>query len=483
MPAFPSFIGGSYRSQSPIADCERLVNMYVEMMEVEGAQMKTRSTLYTIPGVESFASATTAPGRGSFEHDGRAFVVIGPTFFELTSGGTLTSRGTVAVDQYPATMATNGDGGGQILIASGNNGYCFTLATNAFAQVRTGGTRMVGQLDGFGLALDADTSTLFISDPLDFTTWDPTQFAQRSIQPDPWISLIVLDRYIWLLGSKTSEVWYNAGSSPFPFAAHPSGLVQYGCAAPFSPEVVAGTLIWLSSTANGSGLVVRTAGFSPEAISSFPLQVAFATYTDLDAAIGDTHDHLGHTFYVLTIGSEATWAYDATTTLQLPHASRWAERGTWISEENTFEAWRPLYHLFAFGEHLTLDRETGEVWRLSETTATDVDGRPLRCVREAPAIGQFNQRTSYPAFELLMEPGLGTLSGQGSDPQVMLQTSNDGGKTWGDERWRSAGKMGEYLTRVRWLRCGSAWGWNRVFRVVLSDPFPRRILGADLEVA
>jgi hypothetical protein len=123
------------------------------------------------------------------------------------------------------------------------------------------------------------------------------------------------------------------------------------------------------------------------------------------------------------------------------------------------------------------------VWRLSETLATDVDDRPLRRVREAPAIGQFNQRTSYPAFEVLLEPGLGLVSGQGSDPQVALQTSNDGGKTWGSERQRSAGAIGQYGTRVRWLRCGSAWGWNRVFRVIMTDPIPWRVIGADLEVA
>lgn len=66
----------------------------------------------------------------------------------------------------------------------------------------------------------------------------------------------------------------------------------------------------------------------------------------------------------------------------------------------------------------------------------------------------------------------------GYDPQVMLRTSNDGGKTWVSERIRSAGKAGEYLKRIRWNRCGSAR--RRVFEVSVSDPVPWRIVGAYL---
>ncbi|HYE88055.1 MAG TPA: hypothetical protein VEA16_16950, partial [Vicinamibacterales bacterium] len=200
---YPGFCGGSYVSQSPIAANERTVNFYVERLELPTG--KSRDVLYPSPGVESLATASTTGGRAHFAQDGREFCVIGPTFYEVSSAGALTSRGTVTVDQYPATICSNGDGGDQIFVTSGNNGYIFDLGTNTFSQVRTGGTRMGAQLDGFFLALDADTSTLYISDANDGTTWDPTQFIQRSSQPDPWIALKVWDRYIWLFGTETSE--------------------------------------------------------------------------------------------------------------------------------------------------------------------------------------------------------------------------------------------------------------------------------------
>lgn len=69
---------------------------------------------------------------------------------------------------------------------------------------------------------------------------------------------------------------------------------------------------------------------------------------------------------------------------------------------------------------------------------------------------------------------------QGEDPQVMLRMSNDGGRTWPHpEKWRAAGKIGEYNRRIRWDGLGSAR--RRVFEVVTSDPVPWRLVGADLE--
>jgi hypothetical protein len=68
----------------------------------------------------------------------------------------------------------------------------------------------------------------------------------------------------------------------------------------------------------------------------------------------------------------------------------------------------------------------------------------------------------------------------GYDPQVMLRLSNDGGKTWISEQWRSAGKKGEYLHRVRWNRLGAAR--RRVFEVSVTDPIPWKLTGAYLKM-
>lgn len=76
-----------------------------------------------------------------------------------------------------------------------------------------------------------------------------------------------------------------------------------------------------------------------------------------------------------------------------------------------------------------------------------------------------------------LEPGF--IMFPGADPQVMLRISNDGGKTWISEQWRSAGQTGKFDHRVRWNRLGMAR--KRVFEVSVTDPIAWRITGAYVE--
>lgn len=472
---YQNFVNGSYQSAAYTADQEQTVNWYYENMESEGAS--TRAALMPTPGVVSIATAVKSPGRAHAVADSREFAVHGTSLNEIDVSGTITVRGTVATDANPATISWNGDGGNQLFITSGSNGYCFNLGTNVLTQIAalTGKATQGGFLDGYCLALNANTSTFYISALLDASTWATgTDFAQRSAGPDPWTGLAVNGQFIWLLGDVTSEVWYDTGNSSFPFGLHPSGRVPRGIAAGFSVAVAGGTLVWLSKTSIGFGQVVRAGGFTPEVISDFALETALSSYSVISDAVADVIDWCGHTFYLLSFPTaNATWFYDLRT-------GKWAEWETWMSEANDYAAWRPRFHAVAFGEHRILDSSTGDVYRLDADSATDVDSRPIRRLRRAPCLDDELRRVFFSALELDIEPGVGTATGDGADPQIGLRFSNDGGKTWGSQILRSIGKLGEYLTRVRWTRLGQAR--RRVFEVTGSAPVPYRITGAYLTV-
>ena len=470
MARYPNALGGTYISESPIADCERTVNWYVEKMEAPGG--KSKVMLYPAPGVKRFATTTSLNGRGLFAQNNYVLAAVGPTLYRVNNTQTATPLGTIVADSNPATFCTNTEQGGQAFVTSGDNGYIVTIATGAFQQVRTGGTAMGAMLDSYFLALDAKNSLLFVSDLDDGTTWDPLQFTGRSIAPDPWVSMAINYREIWLFGTETSEVWVNTGAFPFPFAPHPSGLIPYGIAAPFSVKNVAGTLVWLSRTKNGRGLVVAAQGYTPTVISNYALMRALDSYGRIDDAIGDTFQMNGHTFYVLTFPSaQHTWVYDFTTQI-------WLEWLTWLPNISEYIAWRPLHHAHAFDRHLTLDRVGGSVFETSTLFTTDVDDRYIRRMRRFPGLINELDRVFYDEFTLYLEMGLGLPVGQGSDPQLMLRTSNDGGKTWGNERWTSAGKEGQYKKLALWHRLGS--GRDKVFEVSVTDPIPWRIIDAFL---
>ena len=112
--------------------------------------------------------------------------------------------------------------------------------------------------------------------------------------------------------------------------------------------------------------------------------------------------------------------------------------------------------------------------------ALDDVGDEIRRVAVSPPLHNRRHRLTLHSLELDMESGIGLVTGQGSDPQAMLQWSDDGGETWSNERWTTIGKVGRFLTRVIWRRLGSFR--QRQFKVVISDPVPVVIMGAYVEV-
>lgn len=398
----PAFVGPTYQSASVMAAQQDTINLYVE--QIEDRSGPEQAVYYPTPGLELLDAAQTGPGRAHFSESGREWAVIGADFGEISSAGAFSSKGSVAVDEFPATISSNGDGGGELFVTSGTNGYIYDLDADTLTQVTAldGQASMGAFLNGYFIALDRASSTFFLSDLLDGTTWDPTQFAQRSTAPDSWQSLFVADKYLWLPGEKTTDVWFDAGSFPFPFEPHPSGLLKVGIAAPFSLADVEGGLMWLGQSEKGRGMVIRTQGFAPGRVSTHPIQAAVQDLVHLDDAIGDSYEDQGHTFYLLSVpAASITYAWDAVTGL-------WAKRGTWIKEERQFVAWRPRFHTFAYGQHRWLDSENGNIYRSDVNLFYDVDGRNIRRVRRAPAIDYELERVYHSSFELNMQTGVGT---------------------------------------------------------------------------
>jgi hypothetical protein len=65
-------------------------------------------------------------------------------------------------------------------------------------------------------------------------------------------------------------------------------------------------------------------------------------------------------------------------------------------------------------------------------------------------------------------------------PSIMLQYSDDGGHTWSNELWVSAGDEGAYKWRAIWRRLGKSR--DRVWRVVVTDAVPWRFLDAYVQI-
>ena len=477
----PGFVGPSYSGNSPLADPEQLINWFVR--PVESPTPTNKVTYEPTPGVEERISVPKTPIRALFQLPAstdaaeRGFFVAGNGLYEFFADFSATLRGTLSgVGANPATISYNGDGGGQLLITSADMADSYDLSTNTLTAIAGLAAFQGGMLNGYGLALDQLTSTLRLSDLLDLTTWDPTQFAQRSIAPDPWRAMIVLYPRIYLFGSQTTEVWYDAGNFPFPFTPVQGILIQDGIEAPFSLEIADNAIYWLAKNASGTARIMRTSGYRPEVVSTKAVEDAIQSYAEMgriDDAVAWTYQLDGHQFYLLNFPTAGvTWAYDT----NLPPEIGWHKRGTWLSESAEFIACRPQYHAFVFGKHLVGDRSSGTIYEMRNGYGLDVDEREIRRVRRTPLLTSEQQWIFFQQLQVFLETGLGTISGQGEDPVLMLRWSDDGGFTWGNIHMVSAGVMGARQTRAIWRRLGRSR--NRVFELSVSDPIPWRLVDA-----
>ena len=136
--------------------------------------------------------------------------------------------------------------------------------------------------------------------------------------------------------------------------------------------------------------------------------------------------------------------------------------------------------VYANGFYIVGDKDTGDICTLDPDVGYDTTSdRTVIVERTTPHVGS-EMKTAFHKL-LTLDFAVGTTSLQSYDPQVMLQFSDDGGKTWSDEVWTSCGKIGEYALRVQFDQLGSAQ--SRVYRIRGSSDQYWALSGASLEVS
>ena len=466
--------GGATELSSPEfgqIDLQRAVNCYPETVEVRGGQ--AISGLTGIPGLATVCLLPTSPNRGAFAQDGRAFLVAGTVLYELDHNGSYTLRGGAIIDDgKPVTIDSNGQQGHQLCVTSGRRLGILDLNTNVWTpDVRTDAD-LACFVDGYFLSLDASTSMVWQSDFENGLAWNGLAKLQRNQGSDAFVSMGVNQRMVYLLGSKTSEVWYNAGTSPMAFAPAQSGYFEVGCGAAASVAWCDNSLMWLGESEQGPGTVWRSSGYQATRISSHALTQVLKGYSATSDAVGWAYLDRDHPFYLLSFPTAgATWAYDASTGL-------WAERAYWDTSTCLWAQYKPRFHCYAFGKHLVGDGATGAIYSLDRGTYTDAGGTPLRRMRQGPYASQRMQRIFHRGCWIDVETGVGNADCLA--PQIMFEKSDDKGKTWDSLGDKPLGAQGNPNTRVEWKRLGSAR--QRAYRAIVSDPVPLHYANAYLDI-
>lgn len=418
------------------------------------------------PGLKFNQSTTIGPHRGSYVHDGLLYVVANNGVYKIDTTETAARIGSLSTYSGLVGMASSGS---QLVIVDGIDGFVWNGTT--FSQITDTDfveAQQVKFIKGRFIVNSPGTGRFYMSGSYDATSWASLDYATAEVDPDDLIAIEVDHQELWTLGEYTTEVHNYNGNTDFPFESMQGGFTEWGVAASRSVAKGDNTVIWLAQTRAGGRQVVQATGFVPKVISSDSLEERMTEFSRVDDAyafVVKSADR--HLFYVLTFPTEnETHVYDFATGLW--HG--WESYGVGRFRISTCTYWNNKYWMG--------DSINGNLYTFDSLTYADYDQVMVRS-RKTEHYSENQDNIFCHSLEILVNTGSGLLTGQGSDPQIALYRSNDGGQTWGNARTRSLGAIGKYKTRVIWNKLGAYR--HRVYEIRVSDPVDVSIVGAYVE--
>lgn len=457
MPSLPLPVE-TYTLRSRQASTSRLVNCFAEKLP-DGA--KSPVMLTRAPGIASFATVGSGPIQAMHAAHGLLYVVSSGGLYSVTSAGVATFRGGVG----PGDNVDIDSNDTSVVVVNATTGLGYYWTSPTFAQITdadftTLGAADVEFVDNYLLFRDTDSGVFFGADLGSPSSFDALNFATAEGHPDDLVGMKVDHRQVLLFGEQTIEIWQNTGISGFPFERTSPGVIELGCANGRTIEKADNSVLWVANDLT----VRRLDGLTPIRVSTHSIEHWLTTVT-LSAGRSWSYTQDGHIFYGLTF-PEGTRVFDLTT-------------GLWHSRETYGDTtWRWGNVVRAFNKVLVGATNSNVVGELSPTT---YDENGLTQVMEwtyQPVFAE-GARAFHDRLEMDFDSGVGLTTGQGSDPEVMLDISDDGGVTWRSLPNKKLGQLGEYRKRVTWHALGSSR--ERVYRGRVSDPVRVSLTNTMLE--
>jgi len=460
-----SFVSGDNAHRMSVAGSEVCRNMTPER------RPDGQLVLVQRPGLDARGNTNTGARRAEFEHNGRAFFITGGSLYEITAAGTLLERSNtdqLGNDGLPASIAGNGDQGGQLCIISAEAGFIYDLAAGTLTAITDpqfpARPLMVVYLNGHFIVISKDGFTFALSAQYDGLSYIAADIGEKSKTID-FIQSAMVDEdsgELWLIGTRLAEVWQYTGTAGFPLDPV-NTIVAIGGAAPFGGTRLGGRMYWLGQSKDGDRVFVRSAGYGYERISTHAVEQAIQGYSneDLAACEAFAFEMGGHRFVIFTfIDAGATWVYDEATSL-------WAEWDHWDSDALESQPFLGIGHIFAFGQHLVGSHLDGTIYQVSFDYADDA-GDVIRRVARGPRIHAEGKRIIHHRVAIDCEVGVGDATTPA--PVLLLRFSDDKGRTFSSEYQVSLGAAGDNDLPVEVRNLGLAGFHGRIYEVVITDP-------------
>jgi hypothetical protein len=454
-------VGGAYKDDTRPWSSQDTVNWVPVQAERTGT--RTREMLRCAPGLQLFSDgAQSAPVRKLHNIEGTLYGVVGDTLYTWGTDGTATSLGTIP-GVGRVSMAHNQIArGNQLAIAANNAGYVYDTTTGTLSQITDSGfagALFFDFLDQYIVGIDPSRSFGFNSALADATSYNALDRVQAEAQPDKLTGQAVTHDELWLFGERTIQPCnkreLTTDNSFAPFETVPNLVLEVGCASGHTICNMDNSLFWLGN----DGIVYRANGYSPQRISTHPVEQAISR-CNLGAAFAFTFEDRGHKIYYLSFADGMTWGFDAA-------SGEWHRRKSY-----GLDRWR-LNDLVKWnGQWIGGDYINGKLYSLDWNTQ-DENGAILERRRVLPVIADSDNAIIVNGFQVIAD------TGEQADVATHMDVrySKDGGRNWSDWRLLSMGSTGDFLQHLEARRCGRGREW--IFDVRVTDPVRSDLMGAS----
>ena len=422
------------KGNSPKNIGSEVTNLYVQMEEPGG---KSNHILINSEGYDYISSSNYIIW-GMYAYKG--YMYIATSLLLYRSKITQTREVNFTLLEYVGDIVVNQkviftDNGIDIMLV-GKNGYAYNPETRVFKNmsVESGwyDSDMVTYMDGYFIFNRSGTGQFFIS-KLYSTELNPLDWATGESAPDDTVGVIVASRQLWVIGERSTEVWYDSGDELFPFTRISGAVTDIGCE---NYSTIATTLNSVFFVGNDLK-VYMTVGYTPQVISTNAIEGMLENY--VDRMISGFIYHIGGVWrYVLQIDENTTMSYDLTSGQWTRRSSvdlgRWNIRGA----VNIYDTGRVFGYTFIEFNRLSMN-------------LTKEAGEPIRRSLTSLPLNKGVNRFRLAEVQIDAETGLGR---EEEENDWWIETSTNGGRSWGTAHPAQLGDWGEDMTRIRWLRLG-----------------------------
>ena len=492
---------GFYVSDALPISNQRCVNFYPNVPQ---SNTVTADNLFLTPGLVELVEATTLGAiRGSHVMAGVPYFVIDGSLFRLNLS-VIDEIEVFTVDDLGAIAGKDrvyiADNGTQLCIVAVPDAstvgvsYIFTESPDTLAAITDanfdGPAASVVYVDGFFNFHKSDGKKFFNS-PLNngIGPYDPLDFSSAEGDPDQIRAQAVLRNQLYILGSETTEIFRNIGRAPAPFQRMGGGFIDVGVVAPQSVAIFAGSIAFVGAGVNESPAVWTIVGGSKQKLSTTAIDNELSKLTEEEAKniFSWVYSESGAFFYGIALPGTC-FVFDATN-------KRWHERQSTKGTDLT--QYRAGSMVQAYGRILVGDLQSGIIGALDENAYLEY-GRLIRRLVTSKPFDNQGDALFVASVEAVVESGVGlandvtvstgtTAAGVdieatgGSDPQITLSWSDDGGRTFVGQLSRSMGKLGAYNQRSIWRRLGR-FPRSRVLAFGVSSPTKSTIIKIEADI-